>query len=570
MFYGEHKTPKTGYNYDDLGNKFPKTLCFIPKTECEGYEAEAAPGEAAEELREAAQGPTVLKQASPHHAPDKPDAPITPDAAGAPDCGQNHPERAQAALRLEMDLARDLGGFFSNPLGFVLYAFDWAAGEGPDEWQADILRQIGEGALKPAEAVRVAVASGHGIGKSTLAAWIILWAMSTRPHLAGVVTANTASQLTGKTWRELSVWHKRLINRHWFRWTATKFYQVDNPETWFVSAIPWSKDRPEAFAGLHAKHVLMLFDEASAIDAAIWETAEGAMTTPGAIWCCFGNPTRGSGKFFECFHRMRHRWATRQVDSRQAKMANQSQINQWLDDYGEDSDFVRVRVRGVFPRSGSNQLIPQGLVDEARKRGKPHADSYDFAPKVMGVDVARFGDDQSVITFRQGLCLYRPQLKFRGLDLMTLAGRVAEEIKAERPDAVFVDMGGMGAGVLDRLRQLGFYEVMGVDFGAASGSVEYFNKRAEMWGGVREWLKSGAWLPDDPALAADLTGPEYGFSGDKGQIMLEKKADMKKRGLASPDCGDSLALTFAYPVTKKSIGLVGQAPTAHTAWSPFA
>ncbi|MDL2315701.1 terminase [Desulfovibrio sp. OttesenSCG-928-A18] len=455
-------------------------------------------------------------------------------------------------MNAEVELARDMGAFFSDPLGFVKYAFPWGEGElaahdGPDEWQASLLADLGKGVVSASEAVRFATVSGHGIGKSALVAWIILWAMSTRPHLAGVVTANTGAQLSDKTWRELSVWHKRAIHRHWFKWTATKFYQVGHPETWFVSAIPWSKERPEAFAGLHAEHVLMIFDEASAIEDVIWDTAEGAMTTPGAVWCVFGNPTRNSGKFHGCFHRMRHRWNTRQVDSRTARMANRAQLDQWVADYGEDSDFVRVRVRGVFPRAGSCQLIPSDLVEEAAKRVL-RVDMYQHAPKILGVDVARFGDDQSTFIRRQGLQAFGLR-KFRGLDLMTYAGIVAQEIQEFGPDAVFVDQTGLGAGVVDRLRQLHCGNIIGVDFGSAAISPQlYANKRAEMWSLLLEWLKSGGALPPDQELISDLVAPEYGFTGDKGQIALEKKSDMKKRGLPSPDSGDALALTFAAPV----------------------
>lgn len=469
---------------------------------------------------------------------------------------------------------------FDDPLKFVQEAFAWDEGDlegwtGPDEWQADILAtirdrlQAGMGAQEAIDgALRIAVASGHGIGKSATAAFIILWAMSTREHLAGVVTANTGAQLQDKTWRELSVWHKRAINSHWFRWTATRFYQVDHAETWFVAAVPWSKERPEAFAGLHAQHVLILYDEASAIDDIIWETTEGATTTAGAIWVAFGNPTRNSGRFRECFGRFRHRWITRQIDSRTAKAANKAQLQQWIDDYGEDSDFVRIRVRGIFPRAGSNQFIASDVVEAAQDRV---AEVDKYAPLVLGVDIARFGDDQSVIRFRAGrdAQTFQP-VKWRDRDTVFSARKVAEAITTYKPQAVFIDGGGVGGGVVDSLRAWG-YRVIEVNFGeAASDPKQYANKRAEMYGDLREWLKTGS-IDGDKELRDDLIGPEYGFDKN-GAIQLEKKEDMKKRGLASPDNGDALALTFAAPVPRLDSGLALESnrnTVAKTEWSMF-
>ena len=318
--------------------------------------------------------------------------------------------------------------------------------------------------------------------------------------------------------------------------------------------VPWSERNTEAFAGLHNKgrRILLIFDEASAIPDSIWEVSEGALTDDDTeiIWIVCGNPTRNSGRFRECFGKYKHRWGNRQVDSRSVSITNKAQIQQWIDDYGEDSDFVRVRVRGVFPRAGSNQLIASDLVAAALGRNL-RPDTYKHAPLVFGVDVARFGDDQSVLAKRQGLYA-QTLLKWRGLDTMTLAGIVAQHIDADQPGAVFVDQTGVGAGVVDRLHQLGYSQVIGVDFGAmAANPALYANKRSEMWCSLADWLKAGGALPPDQELADDLTAPEYGFTGDKGQIILEKKADMKKRGLASPDCGDAEALTFAHPVARR-------------------
>ena len=465
----------------------------------------------------------------------------------------------------EDQLASDVGSFAFDPLGFVLYAFPWGEGaldgmHGPEEWQREELEQIGE-ALRSgvsveaasASAVRRAIASGHGIGKSAFVAWVILWAFSTFKDTRGVVTANTEAQLKGKTWPELAKWHRMCLCGHWFDCTATALISKlpGHDKTWRCDMVPWSERNTEAFAGLHNKgrRVLLVFDEASAIPDSIWEVSEGALTDDNTeiLWVVCGNPTRNTGKFRECFGRQRHRWHNRQVDSRSVSITNKTQIQEWVDDYGEDSDFVRIRVRGVFPRAGSCQLIPSESVDNAfGKSLRP--EMYHHAPKIVGVDVARFGDDQATIVVRQGLACLKLK-KFRELDLMTFANMVVQTIEEDRPSMTFVDIGGLGAGVVDRLHQLGYRNVLGIDFGGrALDNFKYYNKRTEMWCLMRDWLAQGAAIPLDEELRSDLIAPEYGYTGDKGQISLEKKADMKKRGLPSPDCGDGLALTFAAPV----------------------
>jgi hypothetical protein len=449
-------------------------------------------------------------------------------------------------------LTEDIAEFYDDPVGFVHYAFAWGSGEltdfdGPDKWQAEQLQRVGD-AFKadPETTIREAVASGHGIGKGTETAWIILWAMSTRPHLNGVVTANTTTQLSTKTWRELALWHKRAINTHWFKWTATRFFHVEHPETWFCAAIPNTEHNSEAFAGLHAQHVLLIYDEASGIPDVIWEVSEGAMTTPRAMWFVYGNPTKNTGRFRECFSSDRARWHTTQIDSRTCKMTNKKEIAEWEKAYGADSDFFRVRVKGQFPRVGNLQFISSDIVDFAIAMDTPY-EAYYLMPIVLGVDVARYGDDKSVIAVRQGRKLHK-LYKFRELDTMQLANMVGGLIKEWHPAATFVDEVGVGAGVVDRLRQLGF-DVIGVNAGSKPyDEVTYYNKRAEMWDGMRGWLAGPADLPHhDPELRASLVGVEYGFD-DKERMRLERKQDMKRRGLDSPDEGDAIAHTFAEPL----------------------
>jgi hypothetical protein len=460
----------------------------------------------------------------------------------------------------EDELIGDIGRFSKDPLGFVRFAFPWgepgplADKTGPDAWQKAVLEGVAKGQSLDT-AFQDATASGHGVGKSALVAWLLLWAMSTFEDTRGVVTANTENQLRTKTWAELSKWHRLLINRHWFRLTATALFSVQpaHEKTWRIDAVPWSENNTEAFAGLHneGRRIIVVFDEASAIPDIIWETTEGALTDANTeiFWFAFGNPTRNTGRFKECFGRFRHRWQTRQVDSRTVAITNKAQIAEWIEDFGEDSDFVRVRVRGVFPRAGSTQFISGEVVEEARKR---EVETVHQEPLVLGVDVARFGDDRTVLCYRKGrngACI--PWQTYRNLDTMQVAAKVAEAWTLRKPAAIFVDEGGLGAGVVDRLRQLSV-PVTGVNFGGKpdriqmDDGIKVRNKRAEMWAQMRAWLKGGA-IPDDYELAADLTGVEYGFD-DNQAIQLERKESMKKRGLASPDLADALALTFAYPV----------------------
>jgi len=468
--------------------------------------------------------------------------------------------------RLPAGLARDLGRLTHDPLRYVLWAYPWgeegtalADREGPEPWQRDVLEYVGEQLRAGVSPILVAVASGHGPGKSATMSWLRDWAMATCEDTRGIVTANTKTQLDTKTLPEMAKWHAMSMASQLFDHRATSFVAIEAPQTWRFDAIPWTKERAEAFAGLHnhGKRILIQFDEASAIDDIIWETVEGALTDSETeiIWLAFGNPTRNTGRFRECWGRHRHRWKTFRVDSRQVSHTNKRQIQEWIQAYGEDSDFVRVRVKGEFPRASSLQLIPMDIVEAAMQR---EAISHPSDPLVWGLDVARFGDDASVLFRRRGrdARTWAP-VEWRGLDTMQVAARVAELARQEKPDALFVDVGGVGAGVYDRLNLMGIPGLVAIQFGSAADRAgltavgapgeRYANKRAEMWGAVRQWLRDGGAIPSHEQLRDDLVGVEYGFNA-KDEIILERKEDMKKRGLASPDFGDALALTFAHPV----------------------
>jgi hypothetical protein len=482
----------------------------------------------------------------------------------------------------EAELISDIGSFTHDPLGYVLYAFPWgvpgtelATHSGPRQWQRDTLERIGAklraGSLVNFEdVIRDATASGHGIGKSALVAWLVKWALDTHEDTKCVVTANTEKQLVTKTWPEVAKWHRLSLTSHWFTWTATAL--ISNTEghqaTWRADAIPWSEHNTEAFAGLHneGKRILLVFDEASKIADRVWEVAEGALTDSKTeiIWAVFGNPTRATGRFRECFRAHRHRWHTQSIDARTVEGTNAVLHAEWVADYGEDSDFVKVRVRGVFPSASVRSFIGEADVDAAWGR-KLRAEQFSFAPVILACDPAWEGDDMLVVGMRQGL-YYEILAEIPKNDNdVTIANMLARFEDEHGADAVFID-GGYGTGIVSAGRTMGRDWSL-VWFGEASNDAGYLNKRAEMWGGMRTWLKSGGSLPEKPQLRDDLIGPETKPRMD-GKIQLESKAEMKKRGLPSPNHGDALALTFAHPVQKKRAG--GAKGKAVTDYDPHA
>lgn len=449
-----------------------------------------------------------------------------------------------------------------DPLGFVLWAFPWGQPgtslereQGPEEWQHDQLQRIGErlraGETTEALVIKEAISAGHGVGKSALVAWLILWAISTFEDTRGVVTANTKDQLVQKTWAELARWHQVFLARELFVLTATAIYSADplHVRTWRVDAVPWSEENSEAFAGLHNKgrRLLLIFDEAAAIADTIWEVGEGAMTDAGTqiLWCAYGNPTRTTGRFHRACTRSGGGWTYRRVDSRKVRFTNKAQIAEWEREYGEDSDFFRVRVKGEFPRAGFANFIAPDLADQARanRRQVPHH-AWMTHQKILAIDPARFGDDFSVITLRQGLKVHY-QISLSGFDGPELAGRIVEICRQEKGiSCIAYDANGNGADLDSALRRapdlpLLIPVVWGIP---AKDDKHYFNQRSEAWGKMRDWLKDGE-IPDDDALIDELCSLDYGYDG-LFRIQLQSKQDMKKNGGKSPDKADSLAISF--------------------------
>ena len=443
---------------------------------------------------------------------------------------------------------------YADPVRFAEIAFDWGHGDlidfdGLDTWQRDFLEELGRD-IVDAEAndkpVRKATASGHGIGKSALVAIIILWYMTTRPRARIRVTANTEKQLLGTTWPELALWHKRSIFKDWFLWEATRFSKIGDRENWFAEAISWNENNPDAFAGLHGRYVMLIMDEASGVADSIWETALGVLTDAGNTHLAFGNPIRPSGGFYDCFYHPKKskRWKTRHINALETKIGNSQSNREIFEDYGPEHDVTRRRVLGQFPRQAASQFISTADVEGAMNRQLEYDDYANF-PVYMGVDVARFGDDRSCILLRQGPKVLDIQT-FEGADTVQVANIATGVLKSRKDiQMVFVDEVGVGAGVVDMMRR---YDdrVTGVNVGRRPTNMKlYKNLRVELWDKMRQDIPKMD-LPSNESLKRELTTIEYDFT-DQGQMRLERKIDIKRRGLESPDIADALALTYARP-----------------------
>lgn len=471
-----------------------------------------------------------------------------------------------------------------DPRAFVRYVYPWGKVgtplehlSGPRNWQDQQMGEIAE-YLKKArnqleangilvDMYREAIASGRGIGKSADFGWLSHWFISTRLGASVWVAANGEPQLKGKTFPEISKWVSMGLNSHWWEINAMSIRPAEwfseavnrdlkiDPSYWGVFGQLWSEESPDSFAGAHnAYGEMALFDEASGIPRAIWTVQQGVFTEKiiDRFWLAFSNPRRNSGAFFECFHADRNNWRRRQIDARTVEGLAQDSYQAIIDLHGADSDEARVEVYGEFPNAGTHQFIPSASVIKAQEQ-EVYLDSG--APLVMGVDVARFGDDSSVLAFRQGRDARSiPWETYRGLDNVQLAEKIANAAQKYRVDAIFVDGNGPGGGVVDILKSWK-YRVIEVQYGgSANDSDVYANKRAETWGLMKEWLPGGS-IPDTNDLRSDLISLEYKYHATKGNIVLESKEQMKARGVASPNYADALAMTFANTVARKDIGV---------------
>jgi len=451
----------------------------------------------------------------------------------------------------------------------------------PDAWQDEVLEAIAAGVQAHA-VMRAALKASKGPGKSTLLAWLLWWFLTTRLHPKIPCTSVTGDNLSDGLWAEAAKWQQNsLLLKATFEWSAQRICAKQHRETWFASARTWPKGadasaQADTLAGVHADNVMFLIDEAGGIPDAVVATAEAGLANVDkeagreAILVIAGNPTQTSGPLYRACTRERALWYVKEIsgdpdDPKRAPRVSIDWSRAQIQKYGRDNPWVLVNVFGQFPPGQSNALLGVEDVGQAALRTLLEAQYVDEV-KVLGVDVARFGDDRSVLFPRQGRVAMRPQV-LRNVDTQQLAGQVCNFIDKWKPDATFIDDGGVGGGVVDRCKHL-HYPVIPVNSASRPISPRNLNRRAEMWWHMAEWVKAGGCIPDDPELISELTAPTYSYSPTDSKLKLESKADMKKRGLVSPDKADALALTFAAPVAKRIQRPQGQVGTAHE-FDPF-
>lgn len=478
--------------------------------------------------------------------------------------------------KIEAEIEEWVGSCYDDPLRFVRGAYPWGEDgplkdeHGPDDNQVEYLTALGRevkargfDGQAPVMPVLMAETSGHGTGKGAKGSWVTDWILSTRPHSDGTVTAGTYTQLESRTWPAIKFWTKLCITAPWFDVMEGGIYSKDFPDTWKVQVQTCKKQNAQAFAGQHSKRSTSWywFDEASEVPDEVWETAYGGLTDGEPMLFAGGQMVRNTGEFYRvCFGSLSARWNHRRVDSRTSRFTNKALIDQWIADYGIDSDYVKVRVLGYAPSASELQYIDKARVDLARKRVMtPLPDD----PLIAGFDVSGGGKAWNVIRFRRGLDGNPRDAEGKPLGPIRLPGekdpdrsaRIAlcsELLNDRRPGhelaALFVDAA-FGAAIVTRLHALRHTNVYEVNFGGDSPDAHELNMRAYMHRKGKEFLLLGS-LPDEDRLCEQLCLAGYHIN-NAGKLVIESKADIQARGEASPDDSDAFLLTFAQAVAVK-------------------
>jgi len=410
----------------------------------------------------------------------------------------------------------------------------------PDAWQSEVLEAVARGDRG------VSIRSGHGVGKTSCLSWLALWWIGTHYHAKVILTAPTSAQLQDALLPETKAWLKQSAPdfRDMFVVKADRIELARDPERNFISAKTSRAEQPDALQGVHADNVLLICDEASGVPEQVYESAGGSMSALNAAMVLAGNPVRSTGYFYDTFHKLADTWTTFHVSCVDSGRVSEEYVEECRLRYGEESNVYRVRVLGEFPRGDDDTVIPQELVTEAISRD---VEPTMFGSTIWGVDVARFGADASALCKRKGNAVTEPIRLWRNLDTMQLTGAIKAEYDStkEKPTEIFVDSIGLGAGVVDRLRELELPAYgINVAESPAMGN-HYLNLRAELWYKAKHWLEGrDVRLPRDATLKTELATVRYAYTSS-GRVKIESKGDLKKRGVSSPDSADAFVLTFA-------------------------
>ena len=445
----------------------------------------------------------------------------------------------------------------AHPEDFVREEF----GIEPDPWQYKALRALADPKQK-----RIAMKACKGPGKTAFLAWAAWWFLICFLHPKMAATSISFDNLSDGLWTEMAKWRgKSEFLTEKFEWTKTRIYAKDHPETWWLSARTWSKSadtaqQADTLAGLHADNLLFILDEAGGIPDAVMAAAEAGLATGKFTKILMaGNPTHLEGPLYRAVTSEAHLWTVIEItgdpdDPNRSPRISKTWAREQIEKYGADNPWVLVNVFGKFPPASLNAILGPDDCQTAMKRHL-RVDAYNWAAKVIGVDVARFGDDSTVLFPRQGLAAFKPVI-LRNMRTNEIAARIAKAWNTWKPDAVIVDdTGGWGAGVIDACLQAGL-NVIPINFAGKADDPRYFNKRAEMYMRAAEWVKNGGAMPPMPELQRELTAHTYTFKS--GKFQLEEKAQIKEKlSGQSPDLSDGLALTFAIDLPPRKV--VGQA-----------
>jgi phage terminase large subunit len=440
-----------------------------------------------------------------------------------------------------------------NPCRFVEDEFKVT----PDKWQEEVLRVFPS---QDPKIMRISMQACAGPGKSAVMAWCGWNFLSCYgdigEHPKGAAVSITGANLADNLWPEFAKWQSRSeYLKSAFTWTKSRVFANDHPETWFISARSYAKgsnleEIGRTLSGLHSKYVLYLIDESGDIPPAIIKSAEQGLATKPKFAKILqaGNPTSQTGMLSAAATTFSHLWHTVRVTGDPDDPNRSSRIDiEWareqIKTYGRDNPWVMAYILGLFPPTSINVLLGPDEVESAIGRHLTE-DKYSFSQKRLGIDVARFGDDRTIIFPRQGLASFMP-VEMRNARTNDIAARVALAKSRWKSEMEFVDgTGGYGSGVIDSLLQAG-HSPQEIHFSGKANDPRYFNKRSEMWFEMANWVKRGGALPDAPGLKKELTAPTYFFQN--GKFRVEEKDQIKKRLQFSPDMADALALTFAWP-----------------------